>query len=233
MKSWCLGLLVATAFTCAVSTALAQSGPGDKPNFSGSWVLNPDLSDNPQQVGFASPNQGGGQRQGGGHRGGGGGGFGGFGGRGSGGGFGGNGGGFGGAQHAQDSADDRERIRELAEEVKYPSKSLQISLTATDMTITDAHEHTRVFQTNGKKDTHQLDTGTVTSKTAWDGQKLTTEYDLGSGRKLRYTYSIVSTTRQLLEQVSFDSGQSSERGPAAAVIKRVYDPVPTGRAQAQ
>jgi hypothetical protein len=138
-----------------------------------------------------------------------------------------------GAQHPQDSAENQERIRELAEEVKYPSESLHISQSDTDLTITEANEHTRVFQTNGKKDTHQLDGGSVTSKTAWDGQKLTTEYDLGSGRKLRYTYSIVSTTKQLLEQVSFDGGQTSARGQAAAVIKRVYDAAPGGQAKAR
>ena len=113
-------------------------------------------------------------------------------------------------------------MQELINEVRKPSSTLVISHSDPSLTITDSQDRTRVFQTNGKKDTHQLDSGAVESTTKWDGNKLVTEYDLGTGRKLRYVYSILPNTRQLLEQVTFDGGQGqSARSPGP--IKRVYD----------
>jgi hypothetical protein len=114
-------------------------------------------------------------------------------------------------------------MQELINEVRKPSSTLVISHSDPSLTITDAQDRTRVFQTNGKKDTHQLDSGAVDSTTRWDGNKLVTEYDLGSGRKLRYVYSIMPNTKQLLEQVTFDGGQS-QSGRSSGPIKRVYDP---------
>jgi hypothetical protein len=139
------------------------------------------------------------------------------------GGFGGYGrGGFGGSRAPQDSTGDQSKIQELTNEVRNPSPTLIISHSDPSLTITDSQDRTRVFQTNGKKDTHQLDSGAVESTTKWDGNKLVTEYDLGSGRKLRYVYSILPNTRQLLEQVTFDGGQG-QSGRSSGPIKRVYD----------
>jgi len=229
-------LVFVIVLTCVAATARAQSSPGDrqspsaeKPNFTGSWVLNTELSDTTPQVGFGgAPDTSGNERRGGGRRGGGvGGGIGGGGGFGGRGGFGGGygGGGAAGRKRVQDTPEQREKIAALTDEVRYPSSTLLISHSDTSLAMTDAKDRTRLFEINGNKDTHQLGSGTVDSKTRWDGNKLVTEYDLGSGRKLRYTYSIVQNTKQLLEQVVFDGGQDRS-GRAAQPIKRVYDLAP-------
>jgi hypothetical protein len=220
MKHWHWITVAGLVMLIGGASPRAQPPSGDKPNFTGSWVLDQDLSDNPQQVGFPSSNSGqtSPRSGGGGRRGGSGGGFGGRGGFG-GGVFGGGSGG--GRQQPQMSQDERNKIEELTNEVKNPSSSLLISQDASSLIITDSHGRERVFQTNGKKDPHQYDSGTIDSQTKWDGNRLVTEYDLGSGRTLRYTYSIVANTKQLLEQVEF-VGQARTSAP----IKRVYDPAP-------
>src|SRR5262249_47842078 len=72
-------LVFVIVLTCVAETARAQSSPGDrqspsaeKPNFTGSWVLNTELSDTTPQVGFGgAPDTSGNERRGGGRRGGG------------------------------------------------------------------------------------------------------------------------------------------------------------------
>jgi hypothetical protein len=249
MQRWSAAFAVCVGFTLAAASPHAQSASSERPNISGVWRLNPDLSDNPQQVdsGWNRPAQAGNQRGGGrsGHGGyggnggmGGRGGFGGFGTGGAGGYGGGGSGGYGGgagggARPPQVSSEDRTRIQAMTNEVKNPSSSLTIAYSDPDLTITDAQQKTRVFQTNGKKDSHQFGSDTIESTTNWEGSKLVTEYDLGSGRKVRYVYTYLPNTKQLVEQVSFVGGQGaqgaqgSQGGQGGArstpVIKYVYD----------
>jgi len=226
---------LAIVLTGLALSAQAQSGGGtppatsDKPDFSGSWTFNSDLSDHPEQVSFglegngSTVGGGGGGGDGGtGGRGGFGGmGRGGFGGMGRGGGMG--GGGIRGSQGGQLSTDDRLKIEELADEVRDPSPSLTITQTNATVAVTDSQARTRTFRTNGKKDKQQLEAVTVNSKTKWDGPKLVTEYDLPGSRKLTYTYSLMPNTHQLLIEETLEGGRSGS-GKNPTVIKRVYDP---------
>src|SRR4029077_20662785 len=111
--------------------------------------------------------------------------------------------------------DAQSAIELLIRELRNPSPSLTISHAGSTLTVTNASDRTRLFQINGQKDPHQVGDATVLSSSRWDGNRLVTEYDLGSGRKIRIAYSIVPDTKQLLEQVSFANGQT---------IKRIYDP---------
>ena len=101
--------------------------------------------------------------------------------------------------------------------------SLTMTQDKDTLVITDAQGVRRTFRTNGKKDKQKFDAGTVSSKTTWDGARLVTEYDLADGRKVTYTYSLVSTTRQLLIEESLQDGRSGSSA-TPTVIKRVYDP---------
>jgi hypothetical protein len=187
-----------------------------KPSFSGSWVLNRDLSDMNPQVGFGQ-GQGSSQRRGGGGGGGRRGGFGGF------GGFGGSGGGFGGGgQRNRETPEQQKTLDALTDELRKPSSTLLVSQDDASLAMTDAQGHTRVFQINGKKESHQLASGTVDSKTKWDGDRIVTEYEVGNGQKVQYSYSIVPNSGQLLEQILFEGGEGRKQQP----IKHVYDPAP-------
>jgi hypothetical protein len=217
----------------ATASAQPSSAPAAeaRPDFSGAWTYNADLSDSPDRVGFGSTDSGSGSSGGGAGGYGGGGGGGGYGGGGMGrGGFGGmgrgggmRGGGMGGGQ-SQLSPEDRAKMLEVVAEVRNPSPSLTMTQNKDTLAITDAQGVTRTYRTNGKKDKQKFDAGTVDSKTTWDGSRLVTEYDLAGGRKVTYTYSLVSPTRQLLIEQSLQGGRSGSSA-TPGVIKRVYDAV--------
>jgi hypothetical protein len=180
-----------------------------KPNFSGEWTLNRELSDAPSP---ADDERAGDYRRENGRRGGG---FGGF-GR----------GGFGGYRRphgpVQDAPDDRAKALDAIRDARSPSPSLTISHSAVNIAITDTRGRTRFFQTTGAVDKHQFDSGTLDSTTSWSGDQLVVQYDLGGSGRLTYTYALAAGSRQLVVRVRFDGGPSfASRG--ARTIKYVYD----------
>jgi hypothetical protein len=198
MTRWLAVTAVALGLIAAAAIGRAQPVSPAKPNFSGVWILNRSLSDKPSQVDVGASVSG--QRWDAasdtGYRG----------------------------QRSGPAAGMRDRrsaIDRLVNELRNPSPSLTISHAGSTLTVTNTEDRTRLFQTNGQKDPHQVGDTTVLSSSRWDGERLVTEYDLGSGRTIRIVQSIIPDTRQLLEQVSFSNGQT---------IKRVYDPArPTKR----
>jgi hypothetical protein len=56
----------------------------------------------------------------------------------------------------------------------------------------------------------------------WEGPQLVSEQDLGGGRLVRYTYSIVPTTKQLLVRVAIDRTPGF---PGPFQIRLVYNRV--------
>ena len=211
---------VAITLLSAVATVPAQSPAAGKPNFSGVWILNRDLSDMPSPPGIAADSSGRSDQDG--RAGGmGRGGFDGVTGRGRSGGSPNDG--YRGERYGQTTnrPDGRSANDDLTSDLRNPSSSLTISHADPALTITDAGDRTRLFQTNGQKDPHQIGAATILSTTKWDGDRLVTDYDLGNGRKIRIIYALIPNARQLLEQVTFPNGQT---------IKRVYDPAkPTRR----
>jgi hypothetical protein len=194
-----------------------HGGAQGRPDLSGEWTLNRDLSEFPKEVGFdpnwgdsASGNtQGGTARSGGGGRGGG------------------RGGGGGGGSlrvppaggHFQ-SEEDVKKMRELVQEVKEPPVQITISRTDTTVSLADPRGRTRRFNTNGKEDTIQLDAGPIGAVTKWDGAELLIRYRVDKDQDLVYRYGRVPGNDRLQVRVQFlDHGRG-------AVITRVYDPVP-------
>jgi len=60
----------------------------------------------------------------------------------------------------------------------------------------------------------------------WDGNRLITAYILGPDQTLRYTYSILPDTKQLMVRVSIDGAQP--RSGWTTPVKQVYDAAPRG-----
>jgi len=208
-RTWIVGCLM--MFLLA---GVAQARPGrdagtqDHPNLSGDWALNRQLSDDPQHDDASARTQPNGGRRGG------------FGGRG-GFGRGGFGGRYGGGAGSRRADVDPATIQQAIDEARSPSPSLTISHSAANIAITDARGRTRFFQTSGATDKHQLDAGTVDSTTSWNGGDLVIQYDLGNGRRMTYTYSLLAATKQLVVRIRID-GSGSGRGPAT--LKYVYEP---------
>ena len=199
MRRWSVFTAVAVGLLLTVAVGRAQSGFSRKPNFSGVWTLSLGLSDkgSPIELGAARGDfdrvTGRGKSdapEDGGYR---------------------------GERYGPPAVtrDRRRAIELLVRELRNPSPSLTISHAGSTLTVTNAADRTRLFQINGQKDPHQVGDATVLSSSRWDGDRLVTDYDLGSGRTVRITYSVAPDTKQLLEQVSFANGQT---------IKRIYDP---------
>ena len=108
------------------------------------------------------------------------------------------------------------RIDELTNEAQNPSPLLTIKQTDSDVRFVDFQGRIRTFRTTGQKQTQQLSSGTVESAARWDGPRLVTEYDLGSGRKVIYTY-VLAEPKRLVVLVKFES-----RG-AASLVTEVYE----------
>jgi hypothetical protein len=218
----CLLLVAAIAYP----TSLAAQSPTQ---LAGAWTLNRQLSQFPTDIGFsadflgalepgAGPVGGGGGRRGGGGRGANRGGGGNAGNSGTGGGVG-NRGGFGAPRIVRETEEDSQRISTLTDEVRNPFDHLTIAVTPNDVTITPDRAPARTLHTDGRDDTVTLGRVTSVANTTWDGGRLVVVYKAGTGRQLRYVYSINPNPMQLIVDVEF-----VERG-GGDKVRRVYDPM--------
>jgi hypothetical protein len=184
--------------------AAAQAPASTHPNIDGAWLLNRDMGDQMQRGGGDSGDGQGGGR----HRGGYGGGGGGYGGGGRGGGMGGMGrGGMGGGQMSDEQKQEMERRRALMKELLAPSDRMTVTVENDVVTFTESDGRVRRFKTDGKKEKHQFDNGTVETRTKWDNDGLVIETDLQNGMKLTQTYTIAAgEKRQLVLATKMEGG---------------------------
>jgi len=118
------------------------------------------------------------------------------------------------------SADEQRTIDTITQMVRYAPPTLRVEQSPTSVTIGDPQGTSRTFQTNGKREPQQFDTAHADSVAQWEGPQLVIRFDLGKGRQMTYTYSIVPTTRQLLVRVAFER---APKEPGPFEIKFVYD----------
>jgi hypothetical protein len=196
-----------------VASAHAQAPAADHPNIDGAWVLNRDMGDQMQRGGGESGDSEGG----GGHRHGGGGGYG-VSAMGRGGGMG------GGGQMSDEQKQEMERRRALMKELLQPSARMNVTVENDIVTFTESDGRVRKFKTDGKKEKHQFDNGTVETKSKWDNTGLVIETALQNGMKLTQTYTVAAgERRQLVLATKMEgggggmshgtSGDSGERKP--------------------
>ena len=213
-------LLVMVAIACATPTH-AQGIPVGGPDFSGTWMLDSHLSDNPEQVAqeirFDTGQSVDQELFGGGTE------------RGRPGGIGRGGEGQGrrvgperdhGGTADQISADDRKKVTELTDAVQFASPTLTIAQTDSTITIAGTRGGTQTLSTNGKVEKQALDAGAVDRVASWEGPSLVVAYEVGHAGTLTYTYVLVPTTKQLLIRVNFER-RRGEPGPFD--IKLVYN----------
>jgi hypothetical protein len=179
---------------------LPIAGAGQSPlDLSGKWTLDTALSDSPEQIAAAiriDVGAGGGENL--------------LGESGRGGAGRGTGGRRGaeprseGGQNRQPTSDEQKRIDELTESLRYPPTALTIAQTPDAVTITDEQQRARTLTPNGKREKQPVGSASLDVATRWEGPQLVSEQDLGGGRLVRYTYSIVPATKQLLVRVGID-----------------------------
>jgi hypothetical protein len=199
-----------TVALAAVAIVSAQPDDGQKPDFSGTWTLDRNLSTDPAQITFVPAPDANRRPQRGGI-----GGFGGF--------------GRGGSRPRADSQNsaesltpsEQERLKALTDQLKTATATLVISHHDPDFVVNDAQDHTLFLHTTGEHDENHLGTITVNSSTHWAGSRLVTECVLGSRLTLVYTYTLLPNTKQLVVRVA---RQVEDRRPAGQDVRLVYRP---------
>jgi hypothetical protein len=183
-----------------------------RPDFSGTWSLDPGISHDPSKASFDQAQGQSNQR------------YGGFGG----GGRGGRGGGYHPAD--QDSAgsrtpDEKARLQALTDQLRKASATLVISHHDPSFVINDAQNHTQFFQTDDSTSDQEIGQLKIPSTTHWEGSHLVTEYTLSSREKLVFTYTLLPATKQMVRRVRLDD--TERRRVVGQELKLVYTLAPS------
>ena len=168
---------LAAAAACSLAVPLAAQNPeATRPMLDGAWTLNRELS-NPARSGAPDPGddwQRSGQRRG----------------RGD----------FGGGRVRPGSQDREEvaRRRDLMREVLEAPRRFLITVEDPLVIFTFPDGRVVRYSADGKEERHQHVSGTVKTKTRWQGDGLAIETDLGGGLKITHTYRTTPEPRQLV-----------------------------------
>ena len=210
MLDTALGSALALGLAAGGAVGAAQAPAMERPKIEGAWTLNRDIGDRPgRSAGMPDDQGGGGHRRGG------------FGG-GYGGGMGGMHGGGGGGQMSDEQRAEMQRRRNLARELLTPPTRLNITIDGDIVSFTDADGRVKKYKTDGKKEKHQFDNGTVETKSKWEEGALTIETSMDGGMKFTQSYSLVSDHRELMVQTKMEGGMSSD-GDERKPITHYYD----------
>jgi hypothetical protein len=123
------------------------------------------------------------------------------------------------------SEEEMARRRALLRELMQPPDRLTIVVEPTEVTITDERGRSWRLVTDGRKEKHQLDNGTVTVRTRWEGDALVRSIDAGDGFELTETYVVAPGDAPRL-QVTVKIGRG--RLGRARTLTRTYDKAPEG-----
>lgn len=121
---------------------------------------------------------------------------------------------------AEPTADEQRAIDAITAEIRYPPPTLTIVETASAVTLKDATGGSRTFQTNGKAEPQTFADTRANVTASWQGPQLVVAFDLGKGRTMTSTYSIVPTTHQLSLRVTIERAPNQ---PGPFEIRYIYD----------
>jgi hypothetical protein len=186
-----------------------------RPDLSGTWRLNEDLSEDPRTKMQEAGGRGGGMGRGGGGGGEGGGGFGGRGGMGGGGGRGGTGGG-GGRRGGGDSGERSGDGAMHLSETLAAQKVLTISHKDPELVIRDLNGRSRTFFTDARKVEEERSEGTAKIQTKWKDRSIVVVTKL-SDREITDTYERAADGARLFVTTKMEGG----RAPFS--FRRVYE----------
>ena len=203
-----LPLFIALVASSAPPAALIAQPAG--PTIAGAWVLNPALTQRPDEIGFSpewaraqgSGGEGGGRSGGGSRRGGSG-----------------SGGVMGVPASSRVSADDSTRVQQLTADARTPPARLTIVRQDATIAIADDQGHARTFRPDGRLDDLTLGTVALPTTARWDGASLVVVYEVETGRQLRYTYTPLADPTRLQVNIRF-----LERGREGDEVRLTYEP---------
>ncbi len=117
-----------------------------------------------------------------------------------------------------ESEDEARRVRLLTDEVREPPATVTVAQTATDVTFSDDHGHSRTFHPNGKEEVIDLSGVPTVAIARWESSQLVVLYEVEQGRQLRYAFSrLAGPDRLVIEAQFIDHGKGDQ-------VTRVYLP---------
>ena len=204
-------LFVALAVIAGAQSLPASLDQPAVPEIGGAWVMNTALTQKPDEIGFSRDWTRGaageaGERS--------------TGGRGRRGGSSGSGAGTRGTPPvSRESLDDSVRVQQLTAEARTPPARLTIVQKPDSVSIADDQGHARTFHPNGRLEELTLGTVALPTTARWDAGSLVVEFDVESGRQLRYTFTPAANPTRLLVDIRF-----LERGHEGDEVKLTYEP---------
>jgi hypothetical protein len=210
-----IGAFAAAALLTSAAL-VAHEDAATRPMLSGAWSIDKTLSTAPGSVGMPDDGTdgpgpgGGGRRRGGGPGGGAMGGF-------PGGMGGGGGGGRGGPGGIRGREEDRAARRALVEELIALPPKFTIAQDGDKVVFIEPDGVVRTFVVNDKSEKHQLQNGTIETKSRWDANALEMELKSPGGLILTRRYEVRGTPRQLEVTTTASRGEKNARRVA------VYD----------
>jgi hypothetical protein len=211
LSVFCLGAILTLALPRRMS---AQEPATGRPDFSGEWTLNRDLSTNPRQsqegrrTGDGERGRGG---RGGGDRGG-------FGGGGARGGF---PGGFGGGSSSADFERMREQMQEAQRLLTDAPTSMVITYADPKLVMTAADGRIRTLFTDKRK--QKASNGNADLHTHWDNNRIVAETKFGSIKVIE-TYAVDGQQLMVTARMDAPDGGRGQDRPNPE-LRRVYDRV--------
>lgn len=120
------------------------------------------------------------------------------------------------------SEEEMARRRALVREIMQPPERLTIVVGPGEVTFTDERGRSWRLATDGRKEKHQLDNGTVTTRTRREGDALVRTIEAGDGFEITETYVLVpGDVRRLQVTVEVGGGPMGR----TRTVTRVYDAV--------
>jgi hypothetical protein len=212
--------------TIAFGLVLSAASISAQVDFTGSWVLDRDISADLTRAQFEPAQQTQNQRSPGGFSGG----IGGIGigGRRGGGGRPRSGGTEGGGRAGALTAEEHARLKEIADYVRtLTSLTIEHSDHST-FTVIDPHGRSRLYTTDAKPGEQAFATQTIGSVTKWDGPHVVTTFQIGPERDLVFTYILVPASHQMALRISLDeSGRPRADVPEIRLVYKMKAAQPT------
>ncbi|MEO8257721.1 MAG: hypothetical protein ABI868_10300 [Acidobacteriota bacterium] len=112
------------------------------------------------------------------------------------------------------------KMQAVIEEIMTPAGHWIVTTGAESITFTETDGRSRRFMTNGKKEKHQLQSGTLETKTRWDGPQLRQDVEVGGGTKITRSFTVSPDTEQLIVLTSVNSDTGRRPSP----MRLVYEP---------
>lgn len=123
------------------------------------------------------------------------------------------------AEREKHEAEQLNRLNELTTSVRYPAPTLTITQSEGSVTLADGQQQV-TLTTDGKRQKVGVGDAQLDTSASWQGPQLVIEQDLGSGRAMTRTFSIVPTTKQLMIRSTFER---APREQGSFEVKQVYN----------